>query len=186
MLAGERPPVQATWPSEACDLMMHCWASDPCSRLKAASVVEILSIGLIDGQIADAAKALFPADLKQQHTLRGSEIPMIDFVGVREKILEVIERVRGVSNVGGENRRILRGHVDLLKRLEELIIVLCNEGSRVWTPYCAFLFRHFEADLVSTGHVLELWENCSTSISSRENVSRVQDMLQVYAILLVC
>lgn len=62
VLAGERPPINVDWPSEAQDLMMHCWANEPSHRLKASEVVEIL--GSSD---SENAKALFPAKAVKDH-----------------------------------------------------------------------------------------------------------------------
>jgi serine/threonine protein kinase len=44
VLAGERPPIESSWPSEARVLMTRCWQSDPAARLKAADVVKILNL----------------------------------------------------------------------------------------------------------------------------------------------
>ncbi len=173
VLAGERPPLSESWPVEARDLMKRCWCNDPSHRLSASKVVEILG-----GQREQQAKSMStPADLKHS-TQRAVQVPMIDFVGVRERILEMIEHVRCLINCGGENRRLFRGHVDMLKLLEELTLVLSKEGSKVCTPYCSFLFKNFENDLVMTNHVLEVWSVNPVAISSREHISRVQDMLQ--------
>ncbi len=44
VLAGERPPVDASWPAEARELMQKTWCMDPFARLKASDVVKRLSL----------------------------------------------------------------------------------------------------------------------------------------------